>query len=359
MSCISVSQAQPTCQSNYRGGSCVTSESCFTKHTPFREGTQCRDQARAPIPELPLISGRLEECPYDFYYGGYSSCPNSQVDDPANSVGPYGKPDWVGAELQSVNHKQFSLSVMWSHSDAEKINHHDNYSRVQGYEIRVIQNSTSSDYEETKLCFCVLDPTIKNISNIQYFNLRYEESQNMVVEVGSFPSLRSDDQNSKRRNCSLLSHCVTSNAPEHCSSDCYSWPQSCLSLPHNSETCNPPLYSRPVNVKAEMSLIDSCNAIDHESNEGLLSLSWEPPIMNYDEHVPVPNVYYVTITSTDSSVYFRAINTTIVSIRSFNYTAEYNTYVVAYVPCSGVIRSPSLISEAGCGAVSSTNVTRV
>ena len=210
------------------------------------------------------------------------------MNDRTNSVGDYGKPNWVGAEFQSLNYNSFSMTVMWEHGDAEILSSLSNLSPVQGYEIRILRANGRS--ESIVHCFCAKDPSMRNISDIRSNSFTYEEMLNMIVEVRAYPSLAGQHEKNRRHNCSLLTGCSTT---EECSVDCYSWPQSCLNLtPYSPESCAPPFYSPPVNVRAL-------------SGNGQLDLSWEPPRMNY-KLFPVPNVYYITIENTTSTINFKA-----------------------------------------------------
>jgi hypothetical protein len=282
------------------------------------------------------------------------------VVDRANSVGDYGKPNWVGAEFQSLNYDSFSMTVTWQHADAEILSSLD-LSPIQGYEIRIISKREAGSFETVYMCFCVTDPSMRNISGIRSSLFTYKKMSNMIVEVRTFPSLIGEDERSTRRNCSLISGCSTT---EYCHDGCYSWPQSCLSfLPsYNPLTCVPPVYGPPVNVTAEMSLVDD-KATDGVS--GRLSLSWEPPRMNY-ELFPVPNVYYIIIWNSDrsSSFQFKAVETTNITILHLNtttVTSIYHAIIKAYVPCSGLI-SLAIFGEsdyAGCGLGNSIEVAFV
>ena len=101
----------------------------------------------------------LELCPY---VGEYEACPNSHVDDQTNSVGDYGKPNWVGAEFESLNYTSFSMTVMWEHADAEILSTLPNLSPVQGYEIRIHKRVAGLSEGALSLiqCFCATDPSM-------------------------------------------------------------------------------------------------------------------------------------------------------------------------------------------------------
>jgi hypothetical protein len=285
------------------------------------------------------------------------------VDDRINSIGEYGKPNWVGAEFQSLDFQDFSMTVMWEHADAEilMLSTHLGLSPVQGYQIRILSNREARSYELVVHCFCVTDPSIRNISGIRSTLLTYAKMSNLIVEVRAFPSLVGQDERNTRRNCSLLSGCSTI---EYCRNGCYSWPQSCLSfLPsYNPPTCVPPVYGPPVNIIAEMSLVDD-KANDNVF--GKLSLSWEPPRMNY-ELFPIPNVYYIVVWNSYKSFQFKAVKTTNITVLYLNttVTSMYHALVRAYVPCSGLtmtITDPGELfkSDVGCGSWNSIEVTVV
>ena len=116
---VSLAQ-QLTCESNGCDGCCTTSNSCYEEHTLLNERQQCSNPLLPPLPETSLIPG-LQQCPFDLFTVEYASCPNSRVGDRTKSVGSYGKPNWVGAEFQSINYDAFSLTVMWEHADADTL----------------------------------------------------------------------------------------------------------------------------------------------------------------------------------------------------------------------------------------------
>ena len=338
---------QLTCQNNGCDSCCTTSDFCSTEHTIVSEDEEC---GSPPLPlEAPLIPG-LEQCPFDFYTYKYGACPNSHVDDKTKSVGDYGKPDWVGAEFQSISYNIFSMTVMWEHTNAEILSTLPDLSPVQGYEIRIYEKEAGRP-EVVRQCFCVTDPSMRNISNIRGAFLEYKEMSHMIVEVRTFPSLIGEDERNTWRNCSLLTRCAMTSATEDCfisRDECYSWPQSCLDfLPfYDPLTCAPPLYGPPVNVKAVIILVDD-KVVDSD-NELQLYLSWEPPIMNY-WLFPVPEIYYVIIESDNSTFRLRARNTTNITISPLHFVSVYRVFVSAYVPCSGLSQSSALLSYAGCG----------
>ena len=322
---------QPTCQSNGSDGCCSSSDCCTTEHTVISEIQQCSPgpSSLSPLYETRLVPG-LELC---LYAGEYAACPNSHVDDRTNSVGDYGKPNWVGAEFESLNYTSFSMTVMWEHADAEILSTLPNLSPVQGYEIRIYKRVAGLSEGALSLiqCFCATDPSMRNVSDIRSNSFTYEEMTNMIVEVRTIPSLIGEDERNRRRNCSLLTGCSTT---EECGVDCYSWPQSCLNLTsYSPEGCAPPVYSPPMNVRALMSLID--DSITTNSDNGQLDLSWEPPRVSY-ELFPVPNMYYITIENTQDTFQFKATNTTRITLSPLNFTSAYTVFITAYVPCSGL-----------------------
>ena len=87
----------------------VTSGSCYRENPLINTLAKCPDLS-APIQEE--IPGHQERCPFDSNYFSYFHCPNSFSSSPNQTVGDYGKPDWVGAEFQSLNYDQFSMTVM-------------------------------------------------------------------------------------------------------------------------------------------------------------------------------------------------------------------------------------------------------
>ena len=282
------------------------------------------------------------------------------MNDRTNSVGDYSKPNWVGAEFESLTYNSFSMTVMWEHADAEILSTLPNLSPVQGYEIRIYKRAAGRPERRVVIhCFCATDPSMRNVSDIRSVYLTYKEMANMIVEVRTFPTLIGQDEGNTQRNYSLLSGCSTA---EDCSifhNDCYSWPQSCLSFlsSYDPLTCVPPIYNPPTNIRAEMSLVYD-NAT--ESISGKLNLSWEPPEMNY-ELFPVPNVYYISIRDGDSILEFKAVETTNINILHLNTTSIYHAFVEAYVPCSGLNLAGAFFkhTDTGCGLRNSTKVVLV
>ena len=349
-----VSEAKVICQSNDCNGCCVTSDFCSIEHTFINETQECLRHSPRPSPITPLVSG-LENCEYDFYTREYRPCPNSYVNDRSKSVGEYGKPNWVGAEFHSVSHESFSMTVKWQHivnADIQLSDH--NLTAAEGYEVRIYK-SKKSGKESLLHCFCVIDPSMRNITDIRSNSFTYEDELNMIVEVRTYPSLIGRDEDNRRRNCSLLAGCATTNTEaEYCSfsHDCYSWPQNCLNF-FDPLTCAPQLYNPPVIIKAEMNLVD-----DHvtDGDAWKIDLSWEPPMMNYDLF-PIPRIYYVTIESNYSTLNFK-VNTTNISILSLKYTM-YTVIIAAYVPCSGFSQPQEIlqdIGEIGCGYQANTTI---
>ena len=180
--CSFVSLAQqPTCQSNGCDGCCSSSDLCTTEHTITSEIEQCSPSSLFLPYETPLVPG-LVMCPLDLYTGKYGPCPNSYVNDRTNSVGDYGKPNWVGAEFESLKYDSFSMTVMWEHADAEILSTLPNLSPVQGYEIRIYKR-VAGHSERVIHCFCATDPSMRNVSDIRSSSFTYEEMLNMIVEV--------------------------------------------------------------------------------------------------------------------------------------------------------------------------------
>ena len=326
---------QPTCQSNdcngTQDGCCSASDYCSTERTLIKEHVHCNIPFRHLPSETPLVHG-LEHCPFNFLNIEYESCSDSYVDDPSKSLGNYGKPNWVGAEFQSISYDTFSVTVIWEHIDGDIQLSLRNQTAVQGYEIRIYRKESGKP-DQIHECFCVMDPSMRNISDIRNSDLTYREMSHMIIEVRAFPSLNGQNERNTRRNCSLLAGCTIT---EDCPTDCYSWPQSCLSfLPsYDPRICAPPLYGPPVNVTAVKSLVNN-NVTG--GIFGKLELSWEPPRMNY-ELFPLPSIYYITISNYDSMYHlkFKAVKTTNVNILYLNTASTYFISVEAYVPCSGL-----------------------
>ena len=351
--CTFVSEAEVICRSNDCNGCCVTSDFCSIEHTFLTEIQECQRRSPRSSPITPLVSG-LENCEFDLYTGEYIPCPNSYVNDRSKSVGENGKPNWVGAEFHSVSHESFSMTVKWQHiinTDIQLSDH--NLTAVQGYEVRIYKSKQSG--KESLHCFCVIDPSMRNITDIRSNSFAYKDELNMIVEVRTYPSLIGRDEDYRRRNCSLITGCATTNTEaEYCSfsRDCYSWPRNCLNF-FDPLTCAPQLYNPPVIIKAEMNLVD-----DHvtDGDGWKIDLSWEPPMMNYNLF-PIPRIYYVTIESYYSTLNFK-VNTTNISILSLNYTM-YTVFIAAYVPCSGLSQPPEIlrdIDNIGCGYLANTTI---
>ena len=365
MFCSIVVQAQVVCQSNncdHTESCCSTSHSCSREHNYLIESSQChQDHGTQEILPRDVV-----ECQFDLNAFSFT-CPNSYETDVNRTVGIYGKPNWVGAEFQSLSYEQFSMTVMWEHKDAETLLSRTDRSSVRGYEIRIYQPEESGG-ESVRKCLCVTDPKLRNVSGIFSGYFDYHSSQaglaNMIVEVRSYPWLVNQERgHSSRRNCSLHTGCAPNNRsegcfPSHDDDQCYSWPQSCLNLSasYSSETCAPPFYGPPTNVIPQTSLYYNSST----GNEAMqLDLSWEPPTMNYDMF-PVPSVYYISVEGGDDSLQYKAVNTTNITILSLNSSRNYTVYVAAYVPCSGLSnKGTAQIGYVGCGNESMTpNVMR-
>ena len=189
---------QLTCQSNGCDSCCVTSDFCGTEHNLISEDRQCSSRSLSLPLDTPLITG-VEYCPFDPDNGDYGRCPNSCVNNQTKSVGNYGKPNWVGAELQSIAYDTFSMTVMWEHTDAEILKSlpGTGLSPPQGYEVRIYQKESGSS-EVLRHCFCVTDPSMRNISDICSDFFKYNERSHMVVEVQSFPSFIDDNENNNK-----------------------------------------------------------------------------------------------------------------------------------------------------------------
>ena len=352
-SCSSL--AQVVCQNNgcdnTDSGCCTTSRSCRLEHPFTREAGEC----------TPSLSTKWEPptgvtiCPFNYQIFNYEHCPNSVHTDRTQTVGVYGKPNWVGADFQSVSYNQFAMTVLWKHNDASKIRFYD-LSNVSGYEIRIYETKKLNDDQANgpvlRQCLCVVDPSMRSISNITADNFQYSSPSHMTVEVRGYPSLAGlEESDTTRTNCSLLTGCSPDNRSEQCfnGGDCYSWPRSCLSFSsYNPDTCSPPLYAHPTNINAQTAYVYN-NITKRNTTE--LTVSWQPPNMNYDLF-PVPYVYYITVEGDGNKKNFKAINTTSVIISSPNISdySNYSVYVSAYVPCSGYSDASATGSTlAGCG----------
>ena len=343
--------AQIVCQNNgcdNTDSCCTSSRSCAEEHSLVTERSMCQKRRASLTQEIP---GRLQYCRFDFETLSFESCPNSYSSDVSLTVGDYGKPNWVGAEFQSVNYEQFSMNVSWEHKDAEKIQfQHINLSPVRGYEIRIYQKyrhdfETGEGGELTlRECLCATDASMRNVSWIQSPTFKYSSTDSttshLIVEVRSYPSLVGNDERNSRRNCSLLTECAPSNTSEQCfawQDECYSWPKSCLDfLPsYSPETCVPPSYGQPTNIITRTTLHHSdCTAIE-SCDIMKLDISWEPPNMDY-HYFPVPSVYYVTLDDETDYLYFKTVNTTNITILQLNQRTLYTVYISAYVPCMGL-----------------------
>ena len=349
-----VTRAQVVCRDNgcdNTDSCCSTSGSCTKEHTLLNEMSKSEC-----TPHAPPIDPPVDRCPFDTDFFSYNHCLGSLSDEPSQTVGDFGKPDWVGAEFQSLDYDAFSMTVMWQHKDADRLQLRDDYSDVKGYEIRIYEKD-HEDYTILRDCLCVTDTSRRNVTStveLEYVSNKQALSY-MIVEVRSYPSLSTAIERSTRKNCSLLTGCAKKNTSEDCVSSfdddrCYSWPQSCLDFPsYNSKTCSPPLYDKPNSVTNETSLYYDSSINDTALQ---LTLSWEPPsIANI--LFPMPNIYYIAVEAIEyqnNIIYnFQAINTTSVIIPSLNASIQrYRVTVSAYVVCSGLATSSST-SLAGCG----------
>ena len=346
-----VIEAQIVCRDNgcgNTGSCCTTSEySCIEEHDLIAERDSCiRPTAR----DTPLGNG-VELCPLRKYY--FERCNNSYSTDNRQTVGRFGKVNWVGVEFQSVSYETFSMTVVWEHKDAEILPDHPELSPVGGYEIRIYQKSRMRE-SSLRECLCVTDPTRRNVSGIHTglfkYSLTQDQLSHMSVEVRTYPSPAGEDRRNTRKNCSLLTGCAPSNKSEECFNSrdtCYSWPQTCLDfLPsYNSKTCTPPLYGPPTNVRIQTSPYHD-NITKNTAMQ--LHLSWEPP--NITSLFPAPNVYYITIEDVNGTrmYHFRAVKATNITILSLNSSMKYNVFVSAYVPCSGLATGTSVRGLVGC-----------
>ena len=345
-----VIEAQVVCRDNgcgNTGSCCTTSEYSCTKERALKESSTCNP---------PTFSSTLEEpgvefCPVLDNYE-FGRCKDSYSRNVSQTVGDFGKLDWVGVEFESVSYKRFSMTVIWEHKDAEKlILFHPRLSAVKGYEIRIYQKYRTGE-PILRECLCVTDPTRRNVSGIHNRSFQYSHTEDqlshMSVEVRTYPSLSGADDRNTRKNCSLLTKCAKNNQSEDCFTsrdECYSWPQTCLDfLPsYSSKTCTPPQYGPPTNVKLQTSVY-------HDNTTAMqLYLLWEPPQTNV--LFPAPNVYYITIEDVNGThiYHFRAMNVTNITILSLNSYLKYNVFVSAYVPCSGLANGISAGGSVGCG----------
>lgn len=345
-----VIEAQIVCRDNGCGntGSCCTTSdySCTEEHHPIAE----RDSCNRPTAPLTPEGNGVKICPITYEF---ERCSNSYSTNKSQTVGDFGKVDWVGVEFQSVSYETFSMTVVWEHKDAEILLQHSELSPVRGYEIRIYEKRRMGD-SFLRECLCVTDPTRRNVSGIHTgfftYSLKQDKLSHMSVEVRTYPSLAGEDDRNTRKNCSLMTGCAASNESEDCFSlrdECYSWPQSCLDfLPsYNSKTCTPPYYGPPTNVKLQMSPYHD-NITNNTAMQ--LHLSWEPP--NINSLFPAPNVYYITIENVNGTHYhFRAMNATSITILSLNSSMTYIVFVSAYVPCSGLANGISAGGPVGCG----------
>ena len=68
------------------------------------------------------------------------------------------------------------MTVMWEHRDAEILSSFSDLSPVQGYEIRIYEKVAGrSKVTVLRQCFCVTDPSMRNISNIHNIDFTYKE----------------------------------------------------------------------------------------------------------------------------------------------------------------------------------------
>ena len=337
---ITDSEVQVICQSNgcsnATDGCCTTSKGCEEEHTLRSEIETCTQPHTINTPP-----GMVERCPFNFHTFNYDSCRDSYHTSEQQTVGNYGKPNWVGVEFESVGYNHFSMTVLWEHEDAMYLSH-TNFSDVKGYEIRIYEGRSNNPQalKIIRQCLCVTDPNLRNVSGITSPLFAYQSSQeglsHMIVEVRAYPTLVGRDEGySLRRNCSLLTGCAPNNRSEQCfsGSECYSWPQSCLDfLPsYNPATCPPPRYSPPTKLTARLST-------NNPNETTQLHVSWEPPHMDYTLF-PLPTVYYVSIYEHPIESYnttrFRVENATNIVISKLNHRTSYNVSVSAHVPCSG------------------------
>ena len=341
---ITDSEAQVICQSNgcsnATDGCCTTSKGCEVEHTLHSEVETCTQHHT-----INTLPGKVERCTYNYQTFSYDSCRNSYHTSEQQTVGNYGKPNWVGAEFESVGYNQFSMTILWEHEDVMYNLSHTNFSDVKGYEIRIYEDRSNNPQDGgtsriIRGCLCVTDPNLRNVSGITMPKFQYRSPQeglsHMTVEVRAYPTLVGRDEGySLRRNCSLLTGCAPNNRSEQCfsGSECYSWPQSCLDfLPsYNPATCPPPRYSPPTKLTTRL-------LTNNPNDTTQLHVSWEPPLMDYTLF-PLPTVYYVSVyehpIESYNTTHFRVENTTNIVISKLNHRTSYNVSVSTYVPCSG------------------------
>ena len=359
--CIVLARAEVICRDNGCDNSntcsCTSSDSCSEEHSVVREQNECRQHH----PDLPSTPGHVVKCPYNYVFLEYEDCPNSYSTDVSKTVGDFGKPDWVGVQFQSLSYMSFSMTVMWEHKDAIKLQNRSDLSAVRGYEVKVYQKDNDGG-RVLRECLCVNDPHKRNVTDLYTESFRYrssnDELSHMIVQVRTYPSSPSFSEASTRQNCSLATGCAPSNISEDCVSNdkCYSWPQSCLDFPvYSSETCTPPLYGPPTHVIPQTSLHYDSNFSDDALH---LSLDWQPPIIASSLY-PMPNIYYITVEVLYENIRynFKATNTTNVIISPLNSSIpEYRVSVLAYVRCSGLSNiSGGLV---GCGYELPVNISK-
>ena len=360
---VTLAQFAPViCQTNdhdNNGSICTYFEgSCVEENTLIHDSTVCTSTQQQSATRTTSVHPHVHSCPLNYNLFEYDHCPNSFHTDVAQTVGHFGKPDWVGAQFQSLSYNSFSMSVMWEHKDAAKLQNRTDLSAVRGYEIRIYQKVINSGEKTLRKCLCVTDPHIRNISDIysRTFNYRSAEDElsHMIVEVRTYPS---SSIASTRVNCSLATGCAQRNTSEKCIASpkqCYSWPQSCLDFmpSYSPETCTPPRYGPPTNVTATTYRHYSSDKDSTNSSASMnMAISWTPPDMNYDLF-PFPNVYYIELKDhgTGLKISFKAIYTTNITIFNLQLNTTYSALINAYVPCSGLSAYVEF-QEVGCGRV--------
>ena len=359
---VTLAQFAPViCQTNDRdnnGSICTYFEgSCVEENTLIHDSTVCTSTQQQPATRTTSVHPHVHSCPLNYVFFEYDHCPNSFHTDVAQTVGHFGKPDWVGAQFQSLSYNSFSMSVMWEHKDAAKLQNRTDLSAVRGYEIRIYQKVINSGGKILRKCLCVTDPRIRNISDIYTESFRYRSAEDdlshMTVEVRTYPS---SSIASTRVNCSLTTGCARRNTSENCIAspkECYSWPQSCLDFmpSYSPATCAPPHYGPPTNVTAMTYRHYSSDNDSTSSSASMnMAISWTPPDMNYDLF-PIPNVYYIKLINYGNRLKhaFKAINTTNITIFNLHLNTTYSVSINAYVPCSGL--SEYKFQGVGCGKV--------
>lgn len=300
-----------TCYSTELEGTCSRSDSCRAEHGR-EEDNECvsLDQTESTV-----LPNNVQRC--SVVYSGdqlFHSCESKAYSSSENTSSTTTFSD-INASFYSISWHSFAVNVSWEHL----------INPAQGYQLKF---SYGYGLFSTFGCYCIYDPNLRNFeTELHFFDLH--ANRHFLIELSLIHS-------------SLVSSTLITER--------YTYPTTCLDIPHTDSTCALPTYGPPTNLTMYHETLKLPSF--HDTLPNILHIKWS---YAYQTEFPHPSEYYIEVfdianLSDDRYYsYFVVNNTKSVAILhdSLNNSIDFHVGVRPYFRCSGLANK---LSGLGCGS---------